>query len=270
MNESGARFVSHLVRTPGLIARAALLLVGVALIALAFGAASAEAKPTRSLPARYAKAPYSKMSLSVGHPNAGYQVRAKKLKKGPGLEILPKSRDRVYGHPSLVLMLQRSAKQIARSFPGSTLTVGDLSFAGGGPLVGHASHQSGRDADILFYVRDAKGRIAKTPGFIAFGGDGKARDGSGLVFDDERNWQLVQAWAKDHRAGLAYVFISRPLRARLLAWGSKHATKDDIAKVAALFVQPDDSEPHDDHYHVRIRCPADQEDICKEQSRASR
>jgi hypothetical protein len=201
LNGTGVRFVSHLVRTPGLLARATLLLAPLALIALAFGAPSAEAKPARSLPARYAKAPYSKMSLSVGHPNAGYQVRAKKLKKGPGLEILPKSRDRVYGHPSLVLMLQRSAKQIARSFPGSTLTVGDLSFAGGGPLVGHASHQSGRDADVLFYVRDAKGRIAKTPGFISFGGDGKARDGSGLVFDDERNWQLVQAWARDHRAG---------------------------------------------------------------------
>jgi penicillin-insensitive murein endopeptidase len=226
-----------------------------------------EAKPSRSLPARYAKAPYSKMSLSVGHPNAGYQLRAKKLKKGPGLEILAKSHDRVYGHPSLVLMLQRSAKQMARSYPGSVLVVGDLSLPEGGPLVGHASHQSGRDADVLFYVRDAKGRLAKDTRFTKFGADGKATDGSGLVFDDERNWQLVQAWARDHRAGLAYVFVSRPLRARLLAWGSKHATKDDVTAVQALFVQPDDSEPHDDHFHVRIRCPKDQDDVCKEQSR---
>ena len=34
--------------------------------------------------------------------------------------------------------------------------------------------------------------------------------------------------------------------------------------VQALFMQPDNAEPHDDHFHVRIRCPKDQADICKE------
>lgn len=207
----------------------------------------------------------SKASLSIGHPNAGSQVRAKRLRKSPYLVILEKSADRAYAHPSLVLMLQRSAKQVGKAFRGAKLVVGDLSAKNGGPLSGHHSHQSGRDADIAFYARDAKGRVVQPEKFVAYGADGKAKDGSGLVFDDALNWALVESFAKDHRAGLAYIFVSKPLRARLLAYANRHERhKKHVDKVQALFVQPDNAEPHDDHFHVRIRCPKDQEDVCKE------
>jgi penicillin-insensitive murein endopeptidase len=237
-------------------------------LALALGVALARPATTSAetrLPARYAKAPYSKMSLSIGHPNAGAQVRAKKLKSKRGVRILPRHRENVYGHPALVLMIERSAKQIARRFPGSVLSVGDMSSKDGGPLAGHHSHQSGRDVDLAFYARDAKGRPAELDRLVAFDGSGKATDGSGLVFDDERNWALVEAWAQDSRADIAYVFISRPLKARLLAFGAKtERGKKLMPMVQALFMQPDNAEPHDDHFHVRIRCPKDQADICKE------
>ena len=208
----------------------------------------------------------AKASLSIGYPNDGSQVRAKRLRRSPHLVILEKSKERVFAHPSLVLMLQRSAKQIGRAFPGAKLVVGDLSAKLGGPLSGHHSHQSGRDADIAFYARDAKGRVVQPKRFVAYGGDGKAKDKSGLVFDDALNWALVESMAKDHRAGLAYIFVSRPLKARLLAFANRHDRhKRYVEKVQALFVQPDNAEPHDDHFHVRIRCPKGQEDVCKEQ-----
>lgn len=208
------------------------------------------------------------MSLSIGHPNAGSQVRAKKLKASPHIAILTKSKPNVHGHPALVLMLQRSAKQIAKQFRGSKLAVGDLSAPQGGALSGHHSHQSGRDADIAFYARDKSGRMVVPTAYVAFGADGKAKDGSGLVFDDERNWALVEAWTQDDRAGLAYVFVSRPLKARLLAFGSRiPKNAKTVERARALFVQPDHAEPHDDHFHVRIRCPQDQADVCKEASR---
>jgi penicillin-insensitive murein DD-endopeptidase len=207
----------------------------------------------------------TKVSVSVGYPNAGSQLRAKRLKKSPWLVILEKSKDRTYGHPSLVLMLQRSAKQVGKAFKGAKLVVGDLSAKDGGPLSGHHSHQSGRDADIAFYARDAKGRAVQPAKFVAFGADGKAKDGSGLVFDDAMNWALVESFAKDHRAGLAYIFVSKPLKARLLAYANRHERhKKYVEKVQALFVQPDNAEPHDDHFHVRIRCPKGQDDVCKE------
>lgn len=208
----------------------------------------------------------SKVSLSIGHPNSGSQLRAKRLKKSTHVVILENSKDRMYGHPSLVLMLERSAKQVGKTARNAKLVVGDLSAKDGGPLSGHHSHQSGRDADLAFYMRDEKGRVVQPKKFVAFGADGKAKDGSGLVFDDALNWALVESFAKDHRAGLAYLFISRPLKARLLAYAVKHEKKH-IKEVQALFVQPDNAEPHDDHFHVRIRCPKGQEDVCKEQSK---
>jgi len=100
------------------------------------------------LPEKYRKSPYAMMSLSVGLPNAGWQLRARKLHSSAQLWVQDKSVPYTYGHPSLVLMLYRTAKQIAKQSPGSRLLIGDLSREFGGPLSGHKSHQSGRDADV--------------------------------------------------------------------------------------------------------------------------
>lgn len=222
----------------------------------------------RELPKKFKKAPYALMSLSVGAPNAGWQVRAKKLRKNRYLRIKANSASNCYGHPALVLMLRRSAKELARAAPGSVMLVGDLSSKRGGALPGHRSHQSGRDADVGFYVLDQKGKRVTLDRFASFDGGGKATDGSGYVFDDWRNWLLVQSWVRDKRAGLSHIFVSSALRARLLRYGqSRPAFKKYVQEVAALLKQPEDSSPHDDHFHVRISCPKRQDEICREESR---
>jgi penicillin-insensitive murein endopeptidase len=251
--------------------RSQALLVALALLApgrLGLAAPSTDASAGSALPQKFRRAPFSKMSLSIGAPNHGSQLRAKRLKKAPYLKIRDSSKERSYGHPSLVLMLDRSAKQVAKARPGSRLLVGDLSTEDGGPLSGHHSHQSGRDADVAFYARDAKGKMVALDHFVAFDGEGKAKDGSGLVFDDDRNWLLVMGWARDTRADLAYVFLSNPLRARLLAHAATRPEyKQYIPLVTGHFMQPENAEPHDDHFHVRIKCPKDQEGLCQEASR---
>src|SRR5690242_15710310 len=126
-------------------------------LALCALAPNARAGFVRELPARFRVAPFSVMSLSVGYPNDGFQLRAKKLKSSNVLAVKDSSKDNSYGHPALVLMLERSAREVARAAKGSVLTVGDLSRQDGGPLAGHVSHQSGRDADIGFYLRDGSG-----------------------------------------------------------------------------------------------------------------
>lgn len=224
---------------------------------------------TANLPAKFRKAPYSMMSLSVGHPNDGWQRRAKRLKPSQHIRIKPGSEVKTYGHPALILMLERSAKELQRVSPGSVLVVGDISDANGGPLPGHRSHQSGRDADVEFYALDEKGRSIVLDHFVKFGANGKALDGSNSVFDDWRNWLLVQSWVRDHRAGLSHIFISRPLRQRLISYAGKQpAFKSYVPEVSALLKQPEDAEPHDDHFHVRVSCPDGQSEICREQSKS--
>lgn len=222
----------------------------------------------RELPDKYDKPPYSLMSLSVGHPNDGWQKRAIKLKQRKYLRVKKGSHAFVWGHPALVKMLQRTARDMSRAKKGSVMLVGDLSRKKGGALAGHHSHQSGRDADVAFYAKDKKGRSVRLTKFVAFDGEGKAKDNSGLVFDDWRNWLLIQSWINDHRAGLSHIFVSRPLKARLIAYANKNkAYKKYVKRALALLKEPRNADAHDDHFHVRISCPKKQSDICREEPR---
>src|SRR5437867_7793378 len=63
-------------------------------------------------------------------------------------QVMRLSRNRNWGHPKLVELLERLSEKGAKvGWPG--LLVGDMSQPRGGPmLTGHASHQVGLDADI--------------------------------------------------------------------------------------------------------------------------
>jgi penicillin-insensitive murein endopeptidase len=234
-----------------------LATLGLASSALASGRSNAD------LPQEYRRSPYTLMSLSVGSPIDGWQVRAKRLRSSSNLLIKPGSARRSYGHPSLVLMLQRSARQLAQQVPGTRLLVGDLSNKYGGPLSGHRSHQSGRDADIGFLVLNSAGKPVNADRMVAFDADGRARDGGRYVFDDYRNWLLVQLWLNDHRANIQHVFVASHLRRRLLAFArARPALRKYVESAAALLHEPRNAADHDDHFHVRIQCPKRQRGLC--------
>jgi penicillin-insensitive murein endopeptidase len=244
--------------------RAVATLVLASLTAVAAGGA----RELHDLPAKFRAGRFALQSLSGGYPNEGWQLRGKRLRHTPELRIREASKDRVYGHPALVLMLGRSARDVAKAAPGSVLLVGDLSAKGGGPISGHKSHQSGRDADVAFYVTDLRGKRIASTEYVAFDGDGKAKDGRPLLFDDERNWFLVESWARDKRAGLSHIFVSWPLRERLLKFARERPRfAKYVLEATALLKQPENGEAHDDHFHVRITCPAEQEEICRAESK---
>jgi penicillin-insensitive murein endopeptidase len=207
------------------------------------------------------------MSLSIGYPNAGRQVRAKHLKDTRYLHVKSNSREKTYGHPALVLMLGRSAREIGRLARGSIMMVGDLSAKSGGQLQGHVSHQSGRDADVGFYMTDRDGRYVEPDRFISFGSDGLAKDASGYVFDDWRNWLLVRAWVRDKRAGISHIFVSAPLRRRLLDYAHSHKPEAKYVDELMVLLKRPDAAEHDDHFHVRVACPSGLEGLCHEESR---
>ncbi len=222
----------------------------------------------RQLPPQYRAAPYSVMSLSVGSPASGWQLRAKRLRATQYLHIKERSETVAFGHPALVLMLQRTAKQMVRNVQSEPLLVGDLSSEQGGPLYGHRSHQSGRDADVGFFALDQAGQPRSLDHFVAYDAEGKARDGSGLRFDDYRNWLMVQTWLQDERADIRHVFVAAHLRRRLLAFASSRPAFAPFVDAAAeLMLQPHNASPHDDHFHVRIACPQRHAGLCRDQGR---
>ncbi len=217
------------------------------------------------LPEEFRKSPYTVMSLSVGSPARGWQLRAKRLRPSPFLVVKDSSQRAAFGHPALVLMLRRTARQMVHNTNSEPLVVGDLSTEYGGPLYGHRSHQSGRDADVGFFALDAEGKPKPIERFVAYDSEGRAKDRSGLRFDDYRNWLMVLTWMKDERADIKYVFVASHLRRRLLEFARSHPAFSKYADDAAKFLlQPSNSSAHDDHFHVRIACPKRHEGLCKD------
>ncbi len=181
-------------------------------------------------------------------------------------------RDTRYGTDELVEALAHAARRVRREYPGALLGIGDLSSRGGGDSVLHRSHENGRDADLIYYAVDDKGRPVppadSMPRYSA--ADLKARTPlppeHGVVygpftprtFDVRRNWALVRALLEEPRIEIQYLFINNRLRDRLLAYAAAEGEDPSLLdRATELLHQPGDSMPHDDHLHVRIFCAQD-------------
>lgn len=207
----------------------------------------------RELPARR-----NPPGRSIGSPTDGHLVGGAHLNESPYLRIVPfyAPGDARWGLEPLVSMIDNAARAVRKQFPDAVLSVGHLSRPGGGEIDRHASHESGRDADIGFYVKNHKGKPIYADHFVPFRGDGTAATWPGAQFDDARNWALVASIAGNAQARVTYIFIASPLRARLLQYAAKIGAPAAIrARAAELMAQPRGSLPHDDHFHVRIACP---------------
>jgi penicillin-insensitive murein DD-endopeptidase len=209
-------------------------------------------------------------ALSAGSPTDGKLVNGVRLEPSPVLRFAPgyAAGDVHFGLPSLVAMIDRSAHEVAKKYPGSVLNMGHLSRKNGGEVDRHASHESGRDADIGFYIKNAAGKPILEDSFVAFQADGKAEKWPGAHFDDARNWALVSSLLVDPKARITHIFVATPLRDRLLDYARKMGAHPDIRERASeVLAQPKGSLPHDDHFHVRIACPSGMSE-CVEQPTA--
>jgi len=231
-------------------------LCGLLALALALKAASTPAeeptfcgeKPTSSA-----------QGLSIGRTNQGEILGAKELKSNEAIRTLPLRHARRclhWGTPRLVATLQRAAEAVRQSSPGSPpLGVGNLSRARGGPIHPYSrSHQAGRDADLAFYQLDEKDKPIPAEDLLSFDERGHADSGK-RRFDTRRNWLLVRALLEDKEVDVQWIFISLPLRQTLLEEARR--LKEPawlLERAERVLHQPTDSRPHDDHFHLRIRC----------------
>lgn len=221
----------------------------------------ASPKPSKHMTARVAmNAAALKFGRSVGSPTDGHLLGGMRLEDAPYVRVMPHDvpGDVRWGLSPLVSMIDRAAKRVAKTYPGSVLELGHLSRPGGGDVGDHASHESGRDADLAYYVKNAKGKQIFTDRMVPFLGDGTAPTWPGARFDDARNWLLISSIVED-RANVSHIFVAAPIRARLLSYAAKIGAPAEVrTRAAELMMQPHGCLPHDDHFHVRISCPAGQ------------
>jgi len=200
-------------------------------------------------------------SISYGKPNRGRLIDGSKLPdSGPGYTTAPiwKERGNRFGTDELVTLIKGVGKRMKKKSKDSRLVVADLSGTGGGAAhTFHRSHQSGRDVDLLYYVRDAQGKAIEPDVMRVFDKTLVAKDASGVTLDVPKTWQLVKELLTAQEAYVQFIFMYRPIAEKLLEYATQNGEPDVVVQRAIKALkQPGDSAPHNDHMHVRIYCPA--------------
>jgi hypothetical protein len=137
---------------------------------------------------------------------------------------------------------------------GTRLWVGNLGRREGGDIVWSVSHNAGRDADVAFAYLDATGKPIDPPDLVPLGRDGRSKDGT-LALDVARTWIAVRAMLEYPQADIQYLFVSEPLKKKLLDYAkTKREPVAIVERAANVLRQPRGSAPHDDHLHLRIYC----------------
>jgi len=182
--------------------------------------------------------------------------------EGPGFYHNPiRPYEARFGTVEMVQSIMRAAAAVAAAIPGSLLTVNDIGLREGGPIRQHASHQAGRDADILFYSVDSRGEPIRSVGVpIDPKGEGTdfkdladPSDDQPIKLDVVRTWRFAAAFIEAAGDDLQRIFIAEHIRSMLLAEAARvHADPAIVQRFADVTCQP--STPHDDHMHVRLYC----------------
>lgn len=163
---------------------------------------------------------------------------------GPTWQVMRPSRNRNWGHPALIGLIEKLSRQaVADGWPG--LLVGDISQPRGGPMrTGHASHQVGLDADIWFSPMPA------TPYSIGerekIGAVSLLKPGTHIV--DDNRWSEARMRLLKRAASypeVERIFVNPGIKKKLC--DTVTGDRGWMNKIRPYW-------GHDEHFHVRISC----------------
>ena len=176
---------------------------------------------------------------------------------GETWQVMRLSRNRNWGHPDLIAVLER----LARKAPGVTgwngILVGDISQPRGGPmLTGHASHQIGLDADIWLTPKPAAPLSRQQ------------REEMSAVNMVRPDWMDIDpaVWTRSQLAmvrlaaeepRVTRIFVNPAIKVALCR--DAGANRSWLEKVRPMW-------GHNYHFHVRIACPAGSGEACEDQA----
>lgn len=205
---------------------------------------------------RYARTGPRPPARSHGRTTAGTLENGVHLGKGPGYRLrFPKN---AYGLPAVNRTLKRCAARMRQRFPGTAdILIGDLSRPNGGRFPPHVSHQSGRDADVGYYLA---GNIQNATMY-------RVRPEE---VDYEKTWELTACFLSEDR--VVRIFIDKGIQTQMVRYlrDSKRLSARQIDRLFAVASEhPDDAliqhaPKHDTHLHVRFACPTDAPDCAED------
>ncbi len=164
---------------------------------------------------------------------------------GANWQVMRPSRNRAWGHPVLVDFIRRKARDVpaATGWPG--LLVGDLSQPRGGPmLTGHASHQSGLDADIwLTPMPDRRLTREERETMLA----------TDMVRPDRLD--VSESWTPSHQALIRLLAEEATVERLFVNAAIKQALCRTAGNDRAWLAKVRPMWGHNYHVHVRLGCP---------------
>jgi penicillin-insensitive murein endopeptidase len=203
------------------------------------------------------------VSTSIGSPGAGEVRGAVALPdQGPGFKY--NERRPYAARFGTVELVQALIHAAAAGTADDVVVINDLGLDGGGPIRQHGSHQSGRDADVLFFSLDTKGKPVPSVGVpidpkgrgIDFKDLAVRSDDVELRFDAKRTWRFMASLIEATGTDLQRIFIVEHVRTMLLAEAERvKAPKKIKERFEMITCQPET--PHDDHMHIRLFCSAE-------------
>ncbi len=194
-------------------------------------------------------------SRSLGDTSHGRLHRGRRVEESEALGVLPRQRERELRHATdeLATLLESAAKKL-HAQTRTRLWIGNLAREGGGDIPWSVSHNSGRDADVAFAYRAPGGSPVDPPDLVRLPTGTCSTDGS-LCLDVPRTWAIVRALVSHPEVHVQYVFVSEPIKKKLLAHAERAGERGlALERARELLRQPVGSAPHDDHLHVRVYC----------------
>jgi penicillin-insensitive murein endopeptidase len=167
---------------------------------------------------------------------------------GLGYQVMRLSRNRYFGHPDLIEFIENLGRTAQNQRLG-TLLIGDLGQPRGGPTIsGHKSHQTGLDVDIWFLLsakasqRELSASERETisaPSVLT-----AKSDGVNYKEWSPANEKILEATA--HAPEVDRIFVNAYVKKELCR---RPGQRDWLQKIRPWFA-------HDDHFHVRLKCPS--------------
>ena len=165
---------------------------------------------------------------------------------GPTWQAMRLSRNRRWGHPDLIALVEKLSREAAAQDGWPGLLVGDIAQPRGGPMLsGHASHQVGLDADVWLTPMPNRTLSAAERENISATSMLKKN----TLFVDDRVW--TQAHARVLMRAASYpqverIFIHPGIKKKLCdTWKGDRSA---MGKLRPYY-------GHHYHFHIRIKCP---------------
>lgn len=165
---------------------------------------------------------------------------------GPNWQVMRPSRNRRWGHPEMIALLQRLSQEAAAEDGWPGLLIGDISQPRGGPMTsGHASHQVGLDADV--WLNPMPDRRLSEGERETVSAQSVLKEGTLHV--DPARWTPAHARLVMRAASYAQVdriFVHPGIKKKLCE--SWTGDRSNLGKIRPYW-------GHHYHFHIRIECP---------------